>query len=270
MAIQIKSTKHASPPRVLLHGNEKVGKSTFASQASGALFLPTEEGLKGIDANALTMDGKPRLETYDEFDQALSHAEQNTDQFETLVIDSADWLEALIHEKICTDDNVDSIELAAGGYGKGYTKATNLWRSLLGRLDNINHQGKAIILICHSKAVLFNDPLSEPYDKWQLKLHTSKSGNGSLEVLKEWADVIGFAEAEKFVRKTTSDDTKHRATVSGRRWLHLQETAGFIAGNRYNLPSKIDLSWNAFMNTFQESKPQQTTQTENQPVSEAA
>lgn len=262
MAIQIKPTKHASPPRVLIHGGEKVGKSTFASQANGALFLPTEEGLKGIEGQALVIDDKPRLETYSEFNEALTYAESNLDAFETLIIDSADWLESLIHKQICEDDNVDSIELAAGGYGKGYTKATNMWRAILSRLDNINHQGKAIVLICHSKAVLFNDPLSEPYDKWQLKLHTSKSGNGSLEVLKEWADVIGFAEAEKFVRKTNSDDTKHRATVSGRRWLHLQETAGFIAGNRYNLPAKIELSWNAFMEAFQQSK--------NQTLNEAA
>lgn len=258
MAIQIVKTKHASPPRLLVHGGEKVGKSSFAAQADGALFLPTEEGLKGLDANALVFEGKPRLETFDEFDQALTYAEENLNDFETLVIDSADWLESLIHKKICEDHDVASIELAAGGYGKGYIEATNAWRWILQRLDAINHKGKGVILICHSKAVLFNDPLSEPYDKWQLKLHTSKAGNGSLEVLKEWADVIGFAEAEKFVRKTNSDETKHRVNTSGRRWLHLQETAGFIAGNRYGLPAKIELSWTAFMDAFNESVNQPT------------
>ncbi len=259
MAIVIQQTKHASPPRILIHGGEKVGKSSFASQADGALFLPTEEGLKGIDTQALVFDGKPRLETFGEFDQALSYAETNLEAFSTLVLDSADWLEALIHQKVCEDDNVATIELAGGGYGKGYVLAVNIWRSILSRLDRINHQGKAIILICHSKAVLFNDPLHEPYDKWQLKLHTSKSGNGSLEVLKEWADVIGFAEAEHYVRQTAGDEKskRNRFVAGGARSLHLQETAGFIAGNRYGLPPKINLSWADFMAAFQESTNQQ-------------
>jgi len=266
MSIVIQKTKHASPPRILIHGGEKVGKSTFASQSDNALFLPTEEGLKGIESNALVIDGKPRLESFDEFDQALTYAEQNMDQFTTLVVDSADWLEALIHEKICVDHETENLVDAAGGYGKGYIEAANAWRWILQRLDRINHQGKTIILICHSKAVLFNDPLNEPYDKWQLKLHTSKSGNGSLEILKEWADVIGFVEAEKFVKRTKTDETKHRAIDSGRRWLHLQETAGFIAGNRYGLPAKIELTWKAFMDAFQQSVSNQS----NQPLNEAA
>ena len=265
MAISLQSiskTLHATPPRILIHGGEKVGKSTFASQCPDVIFLPTEEGLNGIDAQAIydREAGKKRLETYEEFDQALKVLETQEHSFKAICIDSADWLETLIHNYICRQDGADTIDKAAGGYGRGYVKATGVWHDVLNRLDRLNAKGMTIILICHSKAVAFNDPMHEPYDIWQIKLHTSKSGNGSLEVVKEWADIIGFAAIEKFTSKSQSDETKYRAVESGRRFLHLEGTASFLAGNRYSLPKQCDLNWGAFMQSFQQ--PNQQTQQE--------
>ncbi len=77
MAIQLRQTKHATPPRILMHGLPKVGKSTFASQLPNPVFLPTEDGLNGLDVQAITEGGKSKLEPYFEFNQALAWCEQN-------------------------------------------------------------------------------------------------------------------------------------------------------------------------------------------------
>ena len=84
-------------------------------------------------------------------------------------------------------------------------------------------------------------------------LHTSKSGNGSLELLKEWADVIGFASREKFVTKSQSDDSRFKARETEKRILRLDGTAAFLAGNRYGLPSHCDLTWASFIAGFSPS-----------------
>lgn len=251
-------TKHSAPPRIVIHGGEKVGKSTFCNQAPQPIFLPTEEGLKGMDAVALTFNGKQRLESWGEFDAALTYAEQNLATYQTLVLDSGDWLETLIHSNICATYKKSNIAEAAGGFGKGYLEALEYWNSVIMRLDRINKCGKIIIVICHSKANLFNDPLNEPYDLWTIKLHNSKNQTGALELIKEWADVIAFAENETYVTETKTTeaqdkDKKHRSNTTGKRFLHLENNKAFLAGNRYGMKGKCDLTWAAFMQKMQET-----------------
>lgn len=259
MAIEMVNTYNTCPPRMVIHGGEKVGKSSFCAASVNPIFLPTEEGLKGLRARAAVPQGKKRLETYEEFRNALTWVKQNARSFQSVVIDSADWLELLIHAKICRDSRKNNMGEACGGYGKAYLVALDLWQSVLLELDELNGMGLWIILICHSKSVLFNDPMGEPYDVWTMKLHTPKGQNGSLELLKEWADIIAFAAAEKMISETQTSkaneksDKTFRAYETGRRLLHLEPTQAFLAGNRYGLRGSCDLTWPAFMKMFIEA-----------------
>jgi len=251
----IKKTKHASPPRMLIHGPEKCGKSTFYAgglvngaqhaSAPAPIFVRTEDGLNGIDTDAF-----PLASSYQEVIDALTILATDKHDFKTAVIDSADWLEHLIHTKVCEDDNVKTIELAGGGYGKGYTLALNHWREILRALDYLNKErGMIVGVICHSVVVAFNDPLHEPYDRFEMKLHQPKKSTGARDLLLEWADVIGFAQRKAFIsqRDTASGEKVARgvnAPESNR--LHLIGSPAFVAGNRYSLPEEIDLNWQAF------------------------
>ncbi len=264
MQPQVIDTYNSYPPKIIIHGGEKVGKSSWANGCPGNIFLPTEEGLKGVHAKSLTVRPKTRLETIEEFRFMLNYAEQNPNLYSALTIDSADWLETLIAQGLCTKYNKKNIAEVAGGYGKGFMMLMSEWNEILLQLDRINRMGKFIIITCHSKAVLFNDPLGEPYDLWTMKLYSPKGQNGSLELLKEWADVICFAMVEKFTNETSTTkgiegaEKKHRAIETGKRLLQYETSQAYLAGNRYGIKTSTDLNWNAFMSALIETqtKPQ--------------
>lgn len=250
----IQKTKNMTPPRIVIHGAEKVGKSTWAASAENPIFIRTEDGLNGINAQAF-----PLITHFYDVLHQLDFILAGEHQFKTLVIDSGDWLERHIHTFVCDQDNAETIAKAGGGYGNGYISAVNHWRTILNYLDRINRErSMVIIIINHSRVVQFNDPQTEPYDIYKMKLHSPKSGNGACELLQEWADVIGFASQNVFISKQDvasatgpKKDEKGaqvaRGGVAGAmNKLHLVGRPAYMAGNRYNLPETIDLDWQKF------------------------
>ena len=234
---------------MVVHGGSKVGKSTFAAGAPAPIFIQTEDGLNGIDTLAFPLAG-----TLQDVLDALDVLVTQQHEFKTVVLDSCDWLERLIHEKVC-GEGVKNINKADGGYGNGYITALSHWREVLDKLNLLNRQcGMVVILICHSSIVKFNDPVNEPYDIYQLKLHTPGKGTGAGNLVQEWADVIGYASKPILVQNKGNDQNKiMRAsevkTAGGQsagHLLHLVGQPAYTAGNRYSLPPTIPLTWQAF------------------------
>jgi hypothetical protein len=240
MAIDLASLRRGPqhrPPRIILHGPHKIGKSTFASQMPGAVFLPTEEGTDALDVTAF-----PMMATEQGVLEALGVLINDDHEFQTVVIDSADWLENLIWRAVAEQYGAPSIE--GGGdkgdplsYGKGYKYALDHWRQLIEGLDLLrNEKGMLTVIIAHSKIKRFDDPQSASYDRYMLDLHDSAAA-----LLCEWADIIGFLNYR--VSITQSDVGFNRKIVRGKsggdRVLFLEERPGFIAGSRYDLPDEL-------------------------------
>ncbi|MGC9455774.1 MAG: ATP-binding protein, partial [Phycisphaerae bacterium] len=115
---QIRSGPRQSPPRLLIYGTEGIGKSTTAAQADKPIFIPTEDGLDQVDC-----DSFPLCKKFDEVMSALSALYCQQHDYQSVVVDSLDWLERLIWDEVCREYGVKSIEKADGGYAKGYTHA---------------------------------------------------------------------------------------------------------------------------------------------------
>src|SRR5262249_34426804 len=91
--------------------------------------------------------------------------------FDSVVLDSLDWVEPLIWKAVCEEGKVETIEQYAGGYGKGYIRALDLWRTLLKELSALNEK-MHVLLIGHAKIKSFQDPeLPTAYDRYQLKIN---------------------------------------------------------------------------------------------------
>jgi hypothetical protein len=247
MAISLKSiartTRASQPPRIVIHGPHGVGKSTLGASAFAPVFLPLEDGLSGLEVDAF-----PQLSTWGEMREALRTLETETHTFGTAVVDSLDWLEPMIWAEVCRRHDKPSIE--AFGYGKGYAEALPLWREFLDACDRLRARGMALVLIAHSEIKRFDAPDSDPFDRYQIKLH-----KGAAALVQEWADVIGFANFETTVKKSETGfgSTRSRGIGTGRRLLHVVEKPAYVAKNRFALPDTLPLDWSALVSAIQGS-----------------
>ena len=157
---QVRTGREAQPPRIMIYGSEGVGKSTFAASAPKPIFIQTEDGLGEIDCAKFPLVG-----SFDEMMAQLAAIRDEEHEYQTLVIDSLDWLERIIWDRVCADYGVKCIEKADGGYGKGYTHALTYWRQVVKILNEIrSKRSMAIILVAHAKVERFEDPEHPAYD----------------------------------------------------------------------------------------------------------
>jgi len=235
--------KQMRPPRMVIYGEHKIGKSTFAASFPNTVFIATEEGLDHIDAQSF-----PLCTSYADVLACISELFSKPHDFSTVAIDSLDWLETLIFSQACKDSGKNYTSIEDFGYGKGYVEALKYWHEILGGLNALrDKRGMAVVCIAHHAIKRFDAPDTESYDQYRIKLH-DKAG----ALVQEWADVIGFCAEETHTKKSEAGFNKEvvRAIGTGRRLLHLRGKPSFQAGNRYNLPPAVELNANAFFSAF--------------------
>ena len=229
------------PPRILVYGVEGVGKSTFASQSPKPVFVQTEDGLGQIDCHRF-----PLAASFKEVHRSLIALYTDEHAYETIVIDSLDWLERLIHADVCQKQGVENIE--AIGYAKGYSFALTQWREVLTGLDALrNKRAMTVVLIAHSKIERFEDPESLSYDRFVPRLHKHAAA-----MVVEWADAVLFATRRFRVQSEDAGFNRKRGIAApvgkggGDRVLRCTGGPTAVAKNRFSLPDELPLSWSAF------------------------
>ena len=229
----LKNTAMAAP-RIMVYGVEGIGKSTFGAGAPNPIYILTEDGL-----GSLNVDHFPLATSFQDVMDAIASLYKENHAFETVVIDSLDWLEAIIQREI--EQKYDAKDLA---YGKGSLIAAERWREILDGLNALrNDKGMAVILIAHTTIKRFDSPEVEPYDRYQPKLQERSNA-----VVREWADAVLFANYRTIVKKDDVgfNQTNNRGISTGERLLFTSERPAYMAKNRYNMPESIPLSWDAF------------------------
>lgn len=243
----------SKPPRVLLYGVEGIGKSTFGSLAPKPIYIQTEDGLDEIDC-----DKFPLATTYNDVVGALTELRAEPHDYESVVIDSLDWLERLVWDKLCAENGVNSIEKVDGGYSKGYTHALTYWREIIDQLNVLrNVRGMVVLLIAHSKVERFEDPESSPYDRYSPRLHKHAAA-----LISEWCDAVLFATRRI---RTQSEDAgfNRKRTIAhaigkdgGERILRCVGGPTCVAKNRYGITEELPLSWPAFIQALSNNQQQ--------------
>lgn len=259
----ITTSKVNRPPRIILLGTEKIGKSEFSSQADSPIFIPMKQE-EGIDSIGVAKF--PPCDSFEQVKDATNVLLDEDHDFSTAVYDSASALEPLIWASVCAENNVASIELAGGGYGKGYGFALDKWRELMDLWDRLrDEKNMAVIIIGHVKVKTFNDPERASYDQYQFDINEKVSNT-----LYRWADFIGFANKNIGITEEKSGFNKKIAKGtdldSDTHYLFTKKTPAHPGGGRGiygKLPSEIPLRWadfkEAIVEVIESEKPKVVT-----------
>ncbi len=231
--------KRVRPIFTVLYGGPGIGKTSWAAQAPAAIFLDIERGCDQVGADRFD----PVPKTFEEFNNQLQFLDKEPHDYKTIVVDTADALQALIFKRVCLEKKVKSIEEV--GWQDGYKRAVTIWRGTLGQIRDMSERFNMVVL-AHAHIKSFTDPaLTAPYDTWKINLHDLL-----LPVLREMCDNILFAAYDVEIVKENRKAA--RGLHSGERIVRTVAGTGFDAKNRFNLPDPMPLEWSALENGVRE------------------
>ena len=216
--------KIKKPSRIMVYGEGGIGKTTWASRFPNAIFLATEDGTNSIDCSRVLLD--------DAVDTVKAAIECSQSDYDTIVVDSIDWFNALL-EKRLDEDNFD------GSFGKLAVELARMLKKLLDALDRCVEAGKNVIVVAHNEVRRSEDIAGNTWDRISPKLPKR-----SCDLLIEWCDIVLMAKRDDFVRKEKGDFGKeiNVATTSGRRILCTTSHPSYVAKTRIKLPATIDMN----------------------------
>lgn len=227
--------KQSSAKKVVIYGPEGIGKSTFANKFPDPVFIDTEGSTKDMDVARFE-----KATSWQMLLEQCSYVRDNPSVCRTLVIDTIDWAEQMCIKQICDKHNKDGIE--SFGYGNGYVYVKEEFGRFLNLLSDVVDAGVNVVLTAHAQIRKFEQPDEMgAYDRWELKLGKKTSSQTS-PLVKEWADMLLFANYKIYSVSTDKDGKKHKAQ-GGRRVMYTTHHACWDAKNRYGLPDECDFDY---------------------------
>lgn len=219
--------------KIVIYGVEGIGKSTFAANFPDPVFIDTEGSTDHMDV--------ARLPKPTSWEMLLDEVKQaKTSGFKTIVIDTIDWAEQLCIKAVCARAKKTGIE--EFGYGKGYVYEAEEFVKLLDVLGEVRDSGINVVLTAHAQIKKFEQPDEMgAYDRWEMKLG-QKTGSRISPLVKEWADMVLFANYEIHSIAVDDKGNKHKAQ-GGKRIMYTTHAPCWDAKNRYGLPDKLDFDY---------------------------
>ena len=238
--MQITRGRKARAQKVVIYGPEGIGKSSFASQFPDPVFIDTEGSTDNMDVARLD---KPT--SWAMLKNELAFIKAISDACKTLVIDTIDWAEQLAVDYVCAQHQKNGIE--DFGWGKGYIYVQEEIGRLLNSLSELVDIGINVVLTAHAQIKKFEQPDEMgSYDRYELKLG-QKSSSKTAPLVKEWADMVLFANYKTIVMTT---DTGKKKAQGGERVMYTNHRPAWDAKNRHGLPDQLPFTYDSIAHIF--------------------
>lgn len=229
---EISGGKKMAPVKAIVYGDNGVGKTTFAASAKNPIIVDLEGNCDHIEAH------KKRITSLDEFEEFLNALLNQDHDYKTLVIDSLDSLETLISEKISQIYTAQELS-----YGKNVGIWMNCIKNLVAKIEGLNrNKGMNVIFTAHWKVKAANNPMTEQYDRYDLRINEQMRTGFC-----NWVQCILLAMKEViFEEKDKAGFGKKKAKNIERRVLYTQGDPTYYGKNIFRLPGKLPLDWEQF------------------------
>lgn len=220
MSLDIIEGVTVTAPKVMIYGLSGVGKSTLASKLKNPLFLDFEGGLNYLDVKRTPQYQK--LASF--YNDLLALGKESPRKFDTLVIDSVDWLVRKAVEQTAGIDMEhleETLNRSNGGYGNGKQVLENHIRSkLLTYLVGLNKKGYGICLIAHAERKHMMDA-----DGVDIEQISPKIDVNTMNVFVEWCDNVLYLKKD----------------MNNKRKLLLESDGVALAKNRLGKTGEVDI-----------------------------
>lgn len=220
--------------KVVVYGPEGIGKSTFASRFPRPIFCDTEGSTGSMDVIRT-----PRPTSWEMLMEQARYFRDHPGELSTFVVDTADWAERMCAQAVVDRAGLKGIE--DWGWGKGYTYLAEEFGKLLDVLEELVNRGVHVVITAHAWMRKFDQPDEiGSYDRWELKL-----GKKTAPMLKEWADMVLFANYKTYVVNVDNQGAakgKNKAQ-GGSRVMYTTHHPCWDAKNRFNLPEEMPFDY---------------------------
>jgi AAA domain-containing protein len=228
MSLQIQTGIINQAQRITCYGPPAVGKSTLASQFPNPVFVDTEMGTGHLPVK--------RIQVHDYTLLCQTLTELRNDEFQTVVIDTIDEVEALLRAEVCREKHLSGMEALA--YGKAWSFLNERFAEFLARyLDPLIAAGIHVVVLSHANTRKTQFPGMDSFDRWELRLY-----NQCASKLKGWSDAVLFLN---FKIRVSTLEGQSKGLGGKERIIHTAFDASYDAKTRIPLPEELPLNFEA-------------------------
>ncbi len=261
------------PNRYVLYAGEGWGKTSFAAMMPKPIFIQTrgETGLETlIDAGQLQETAHfPEVQDWRTLTDAVRYLRDAEHGYKTLVIDTLNGAERLLHEMVCQRDyQCDWGDRGFGAYQKGYDVSVADLNLLLSDLDSLRLEKRmTVVWLAHRRVVTFKNPSGADYDLYQPDTHKT-----TWAAVSKWSDVILFGDMEVVVGDVKEQKRagevigKKGKGVAQNRIIRCESSPSWVAKNRLGLPAEIEAgtspseAWANFVNEIKAARQKEVSE----------
>ncbi len=241
-------------PRVVVYGEPKIGKTTFACSAPNAVLIATEDGAGNIPIMRLPKDRV--CQSWDDILTAIKVLLTKDHDREWLVLDTLNGAAELCAQFVCDRDFGGCWESAKGregfnAWGRGDKATGQEFKRLTRGLDLLREKkNMGCILVAHQGLHRSGNALGDDFLKFGADM-TKQTWAQTLG----WADHIAHATRDFVVATPRGKEDTGKSKVKQRgkeRWLVFDGGPARDAGARagFEMPEKVRLDWDAYITAF--------------------